>query len=168
MEREDFLINLLKIYKKPTSTFPTVFVTKYLKPTTLGMIGDSNIYLNLLVYGDAYIFDEIVGVYRFNSNSMSKNLPFEYIYNSILEKYRIYKRANKEYNKDFYNFYKFQVFNTLKFYVSVNGQLKDVKLIADWLSKNGEISKTFIYFKFVQFKIYKYIVKIYQNYRKII
>ena len=72
MERK-IPIKLFKKYKKPTSSFPTVFVTKHLKPTTLGMIGDTNIYLNLLIYGDAYIFDDLIGVYRFNSSNMTPN-----------------------------------------------------------------------------------------------
>lgn len=163
MERKKFLLNFLKKYKKPTSSFPTVFVTKHLKPTTLGMIGDANIYLNLLIYGDAYIFDDLIGVYRFNSSNMTQNLPLNVVYNAILEKHRIYQRANKEYNENFYDFYKFQVLNTLKFYTTANAKFKDIKEIVKWLSENGEISKTIIYTNYIKFKIYKFIVRIYQK-----
>ena len=59
-------------------------------------ISDVPMYMNALLWGDAYIIPEMSACYRFHENNLTFHLSFPFIYNVIREKERIYRDAKKQ------------------------------------------------------------------------
>lgn len=56
-------------------------------------ISDIAMYMNALLWGDAYVMMEPVAVYRFHDGNLTYSLPFSFMFNVIREKERIYLDA---------------------------------------------------------------------------
>ena len=59
-------------------------------------ISDVPMYMNALLWGDAYIIPETSACYRFHENNLTYHLSFPFIYNVVREKERIYRDAKKQ------------------------------------------------------------------------
>ena len=85
---EKFMIG----YNKPASTFPTVFRKSVLEQAgfdNMEMMNDSSIYLRALLFGDAYILDDVIGVYTIHETNISKTINLPFLYENLKEKLRI-------------------------------------------------------------------------------
>lgn len=58
-------------------------------------ISDVAMYMNALLWGDAYILPETSAVYRFHEKNLTYSLPFSFMFNVLREKERIYCDARK-------------------------------------------------------------------------
>lgn len=94
----EFLNGFMTRFQKPKSTFSAIF-----KKTTLiqsgllasPMVNDASIYMRALLYGDIYILDNTIGVYRVHNHNISNNLTSRFIIDNLDEKLRIYQRAKR-------------------------------------------------------------------------
>ena len=59
-------------------------------------ISDVAMYMNALLWGDAYILPETSAVYRFHEKNLTYHLSFPFMFNVIREKERIYQNAKKQ------------------------------------------------------------------------
>mgnify|MGYP002624225815 CR=1 FL=1 len=85
---EDYFRNFMIKYKKPTSTFPTVFRKHILDQAdfkNMEMMNDSSIYLRALLLGDAYILNDIVGVYTIHDSNISQKISIPFLCENLLE-----------------------------------------------------------------------------------
>lgn len=89
----DYLQNLQIKYKKPYSTVSTIFRKKVFWDRNykeMYEVSDVCMYMNALLWGDAFILKEIVAVYRFHENNLTYSLPKEFMMRVIKEKERVY------------------------------------------------------------------------------
>ena len=56
-------------------------------------ISDVAMYMNALLWGDAYILRETSAVYRFHEKNLTYSLPYWFMFNVLMEKERIYRDA---------------------------------------------------------------------------
>ena len=59
-------------------------------------ISDIPMYMNALLWGDAFVLSETFAVYRFHENNLTYHLSFPFMFNVIREKERIYRDAKKQ------------------------------------------------------------------------
>jgi len=94
----DYLQGLQVTKNKPISSVSILFRKQaFLDRNVDEMyeISDVPMYMNALLWGDAYILSEISAVYRFHENNLTYHLSFPFIFNVIREKERIYRDAKK-------------------------------------------------------------------------
>lgn len=94
VENIKYLENFQTNYMKSNSTFTTIFKKDKLKEAKfdeVNMVNDSTIYLRALLSGNAYILDEISGIYRIHSKNISFNLNIDFIIENLIEKKKIYE-----------------------------------------------------------------------------
>lgn len=90
----EYLQNLQVKYSKPYSTVSTIFRKQVFldrKYNEMFEISDVCMYMNSLLWGDAYILHEKVAVYRFHQNNLTYSLPKEFMMRVVREKERVYK-----------------------------------------------------------------------------
>ena len=89
----DYLQNLQIKYKKPYSTVSTIFRKRVFQDRNykeMYEVSDVCMYMNALLWGDAFILNKIVAVYRFHDNNLTFSLPREFMMHVIKEKERVY------------------------------------------------------------------------------
>ena len=89
VDGREFLLNIGIKYKKPLSTFSTVFRRNVLLRADfehMDMMNDYAIYLRALVYGDAYILPGYIGVYRLHSTNISRSIPVNFLLRNMEER----------------------------------------------------------------------------------
>lgn len=129
-------------YNKPLSTISTIFRKKAFDETdALNMIemSDSSMYMQALLWGDAYIMEDSVAVYRVKGGSLTSTASYSFVKNVFSQKELLYKKSIGYINrpKDFwfqqflltYNFWpnkkvvdKFKILSWLMFHL--HGSLK--------------------------------------------
>ena len=137
----DYLSKFQLEYMKSNSTFTTVFSKYALEKANFGqmeMVNDSSIYLRALLAGDAYILDEISGIYRVHSKNITFNLKTDFIIDNLIEKKRIYdeiKQRDLLENPDLW--LKNQVLLTARYFVENNNlEDRDFKSLINWCKDN--------------------------------
>ncbi|MFT9051566.1 glycosyltransferase family 2 protein [Liquorilactobacillus nagelii] len=87
-------------YKKPISTFTTIFRKKYLinflEVYDIKVLNDTIIYLISSLNGDGYFNNEVIGNYRIHDNNITQNISFDFVEENMDEKIKIlnYVRSN--------------------------------------------------------------------------
>lgn len=160
---KDYFKNFMIKYKKPTSTFSTVF-RKYMLDQAdfknMEMMNDSPIYLRALLLGDAHILKDIIGVYTIHESNISKTISLPFLYENLEEKKRILKHplcmiSNK---KDWwFNHYK----STYLYFIKSRHHITQEASLLCWGAKNTEGS--FKMFKFTMQKFLMLILQIIHN-----
>lgn len=138
----DYLYNFQTHIKKPLSTFSTIFKRSSLEK--IDMYNDSTIYLNSLLYGDAYIIRYYIGYYFIHDKNISNNIKLDFILESIDSKYNIYKKLNKLISNSSKNKEWFfdQIIITIKYYIyGSNKNLKELLQIIKIVSSIYSIKK---------------------------
>lgn len=85
----EYLLHMDAPYKKPLSTFTTLFVADKLKQADLEhmeMVNDYAIYLRALLFGNVYILDELVGNYRVHSDNISNHIEKDFLIQNLEER----------------------------------------------------------------------------------
>lgn len=91
-KKEYFMEFQTNKYPKPTSTFTAVFNKSKLEEAGLKdikMVNDSSIYLRALLTGDAFLLNNIVGVYRIHGNNITFACSSDFIIENLNEKFNI-------------------------------------------------------------------------------
>ncbi len=117
----------LQIWSKPMSSVSVLFRKQMFLDRgyeAMFEISDMAMYMNALVWGDAYILPELSAVYRLHENNLSYHLSFPFIFNVIREKERIYRDAkNKLSNPIAFWYQHFRI--TYLFYKNGDASLKE-------------------------------------------
>jgi glycosyltransferase involved in cell wall biosynthesis len=95
----DYLQGLQFTMNKPQSSVSILFRKQALVERDVDAmfeISDIAMYMNALLWGDAFIIKDPVAVYRFHDGNLTYSLPYSFMYNVIREKERVYKDARKE------------------------------------------------------------------------
>ncbi len=93
MEKSEYMSEFQQKYMKSNSTFTTIFRKKTLADANFNnveMVNDSSIYLRALLAGDAYILDEVSGIYRVHSQNITFSLNVRFIIENLIEKRKVY------------------------------------------------------------------------------
>lgn len=91
----DYLLEINGKYKKPMSTFATVFSRKYLEKADLinmKMVNDIAIYMRVLVFGDVFVIPDLIGNYRIHSNNISSRIEVNFLIENIKERFWVANR----------------------------------------------------------------------------
>lgn len=117
----DYLLGFQTSYKKPLSTFTTVFRKSALDDINT-VYNDSLIYMKALLFGDAYFLEDCIGNYTIHENNISRNIKSDFIEEMINGKYDIFLLLQKRVsNKTIaYKWWINQLIVTLDYYYSSN------------------------------------------------
>lgn len=159
---KDYFLNFISKYQKPTSTFPTIYRKEMLDKANfkdMEMMNDASIYLRSLTQGDAFIFDDYIGVYRVHTSNISKAIPHQFILDNIKEKNNIYNLASNKFDINLKNWLLNQILDTFRYYV-VDSKCKfdKAKDFINTASKITSISKLTLYYNYLKFLVLKKIV----------
>lgn len=159
---KDYFLNFISKYQKPTSTFPTIYRKEMLDKANfkdMEMMNDASIYLRSLTQGDAFIFDDYIGVYRVHTSNISKAIPHQFILDNIKEKNNIYNLASNKFDINLKNWLLNQILDTFRYYV-VDSKCKfdKAKDFINTTSKITSISKLTLYYNYLKFLVLKKIV----------
>lgn len=114
VDRLEYLKGFQYKYKKPYSTFTTMFdssvILKGVLPITK-MFNDSSIYIKSLLFGNAWFLEDIVGLYRIHADNISKNLNLSFLIENLEEKYDAFKRIDKlmNFNAEYWLFNQYKL-----------------------------------------------------------
>lgn len=81
---------------KPLSTVSTIYRKRAFDDTDAAKMiemSDSSIYMQCLLWGDAYIMDDVVAVYRVQERSLTTTASYAFIMNVLKQKELIYKKS---------------------------------------------------------------------------
>lgn len=148
INKSDYLSKFQLEYMKSNSTFTTIFSKEALEKANfkqMEMVNDSSIYLRALLAGDAYILDEISGIYRVHSKNITFSLKIDFIIENLIEKKKIYDEIKqKKLLEDPDLWLKRQVILTCKYFVENNKlENNDFEILTNWCNENcgNEASK---------------------------
>lgn len=96
IDQKDYFGKFNLEYGRPLSTFPTIFKREALEKAEISkmvMVNDASIYLRSLLYGNVYIMDDVVGVYRIHNSNITKSLTADFITQNLDEKKLVFDKA---------------------------------------------------------------------------
>lgn len=85
-------------YKKPLSTFTTVFRKSALIDANIQkmeMVNDMAIYMRCLTFGKVFFLEDNLGVYRIHSSNISKSISADFVIANLREKQYVYNRIKE-------------------------------------------------------------------------
>lgn len=164
----EFLMNLGRKYAKPQSTFTSVFKAEALKKADISnmkMVNDYAIYLRALLYGDVYVIEDAIGVYRVHSNNISSRIEKSFLLDNLAERVWVKERLlNKMDKKNIEKWWKNQMIILLKYFLlGTNPSLKDGWEVGSFMIRNSTFSFIFsiiIYLMVFSYKIIFHLKKI--------
>ncbi|PPL00254.1 glycosyltransferase family 2 protein [Parapedobacter indicus] len=164
LDKKDYLDNFNFKYDKPVSTFPTVFRRSALVDSQIGsmkMVNDAAIYMRSLLYGDVYLMNESIGVYRVHDSNITKSLSSDFIIENMEEKKYINNQAVRLGILTEPDWLKKQWMLTVNYYFrSSKSTLGDLIKLVSWAKANGisdgtpETVRHFISGNYKRFKAY--------------
>ncbi len=155
-----FLLNLKIKYNKPQSTFTTVFNRKILLEAdllTMKMVNDYAIYLRALLFGNAYIMQDRIGVYRVHNQNISSHIERDFLLQNLEERTWVKKRLKeKAENRHVRKWWKRQLLMLLKYYLlGTNPKFEDSFYIAKWMIKSSGFAPDLFLIVLIFLMIYK-------------
>lgn len=145
----EYLENFQTKYKKPNSTFSTVFRKEHLENScffSMEMMNDVAIYLRaFLNNGKVYRNDNVIGNYRVHSQNITFNIKPEFLIENLNEKKYVYNEICK---RNLFNnaekWFKEQVYASVEYFItSSNPEKSDFEKINNWISNNVIKNKLF-------------------------
>lgn len=149
----EYLQGLQVTKNKPISSVSILFRKQaFLDRDVDGMfeISDVPMYMNALLWGDAYILPETSACYRFHENNLTYHLSFPFMFNVIREKERIYHDAKKQLpnSKEFWlNHFRI----TYQFYKEGGGSLRGKSKLLVWGLYHSHQSFSFCFYCLKEF-----------------
>lgn len=165
----EYLQNFQTKYKKPNSTFSTIFRKEHLEKSCFSdmeMMNDVAIYLRaLLNNGKVYKNDNVVGNYRMNSKNITFNIKPEFLIENLNEKKYVYKEICK---RNLFNntekWFKEQIYASVEYFITSSNPVKsDLIKITNWIVDNVYNNKLFVLKIKVLYKKNKIVKKIRGN-----
>ena len=142
MSGESFFRGFSSKYRKPNSTFPTVFRKSKLEDADfrdMKMMNDTSIYLRASCVGDVCMIKDWVGVYLVHASNISKALPHDFIIENLIEKHNIYNIGKKQFDFDLSEWYYEQLMVTVRYYLqSKQIEQRYLEDLLNWYEENGE------------------------------
>lgn len=136
----DYLKEMQITLDKPFSTYSTIFLREKLfesEADRMEMFNDSSIYLRALLVGDAYVDQNIWGVYYIHENNISKSISCSFIVQNLEEKNKIYLLlAKKNVISSKWLIAHFKM--TIKYFFS-GDNVRDLDLLFSWIKKKDDI-----------------------------
>lgn len=149
----DYFEGLMIKYKKPTSTFSTIFRKSILDKAEfckMEMMNDSSIYLRALLFGDAYILEDVIGVYTIHESNISKTISLPFLYENLEEKLHILHMPPCKIDnpKDWW----FQHYKlTYLYFVASSHHVEDELSILNWGIRNHNGSFGMIFYILIRY-----------------
>ena len=143
IKKEEYLSEFQLKYMKSNSTFTTVFRKRTLEDANfdkVNMVNDSSIYLRALISSDAYILDEISGVYSVHSKNITNNLKVGFIIENLIEKKNVYDEIiSRNLLNDAAQWFKKQILLTTTYWIE-NNSINDEEFskLTKWCENNCE------------------------------
>jgi|GEM_PF-5204511 len=81
VDNAEFLRNMQLKYRKPLSTFPTIFSRESLENSEFSrvdMVDDTCIYKRSLLFANIYFLEDVIGVYRKHIGGITKSLSVDF------------------------------------------------------------------------------------------
>ncbi len=137
----EYLKNFMTKYKKPKSTFSTIFRRKTLVEARfkeMTMMNDTSIYLRaLMMGGNTYINKKIVGVYSVRTDNITFHLKPDFIIKNLEEKKKIYEYLKKQKTiPNIYQWYSQQIAITVNYFLKYNQDMKAADKVINWVKEN--------------------------------
>lgn len=141
----EFLLNLKIKYNKPLSTFTTIFSKEKLLQADLEnmkMVNDYAIYLRALLFGDVFIFEKYIGIYRIHGENISNNISLEFLIENLEERAWVKEKLKNKISKfKIKKWWNLQMLILLKYYLfGTNPSYKKMNKIVGWILKKSGIS----------------------------
>lgn len=95
MDGQEYLLKMNKSYRKPLSTFTTVFNRAVLNQAdimNMKMVNDIAIYMRALLYGDIYVLSNCIGNYLVHNNNISFRIERDFLLDNMKERLWVSKR----------------------------------------------------------------------------
>lgn len=144
-----FQINL----KKPLSTFTSVFNKKILDNLdfeNMKMMNDSSIYLRSLLVLDAYIMNDIIGVYVIHESNISKGLNTDFIIMNLEEKSWVFNEALKRNLSIEKSWLSKQIVSTIGYFIrGSKPSTNNIICLLKWINENLKYYKFMTSYKIV-------------------
>ena len=139
----DFLTGLEVKYQKPLSTFSAVFNRDVLEKAdflNMEMVNDYAIYIRTLLYGDAYILPDYVGMYRKHSGNISLNIKRNFLMQNFEERKWAKERLHDKLSKnEIRKWWTVQMMLLYKYYLTkTKPHMMDLVFVAKWIVRNSE------------------------------
>ena len=142
---KDFFLGFRTKYRKPNSTFPTVFRKSVLDNAgfkDMWMMNDTSIYLRAACFGDVYMMNQWVGTYLVHDSNISKALPHKFILENLDEKAAIYSIAQSQFGTDLDDWYYSQLVDTIIYYLKSDRiSFFNFCSLLKWCASNGKGQK---------------------------
>lgn len=142
---KEFFMGFRTKYRKPNSTFPTIFRRTVLEKAdfeNMWMMNDTSIYLRSACYGDVYMINQWVGCYLVHDSNISKSLPHKFILENLDEKKNIYAIARESFGANMDSWYFSQIMDTVSYYLrSEKLSFVHFASVIKWILLNGEAVK---------------------------
>lgn len=141
VDTQEYLKKFHVEYKKPNSTFSTIFRKSVLDKSNLkemNMVNDASIYLRaLIVDGKVGVYENPVGIYRIHSKNISFNIKADFLIKNLEEKKYVYEII-KNRNWDNYDvWFEKQVMLTCKYFICGSIPSKDERnKVYIWIKNN--------------------------------
>lgn len=141
MDKEKFLFGFGDKYRKPNSTFPTVFKKSILDQAdfaNMKMMNDTSIYMRAACFGDVCMMKDWVGVYWVHETNISKCLPFDFIIENLDEKNNIYELVCKQFKTSNPDWLLTQQMITITYFLNSRRlSLPKFFKLRKWIKQNG-------------------------------
>lgn len=111
----DYLLGFQTKYKKPLSTFTTVFRRECFDSNTV-FFNDSTLFLWALLFGNAFLIKDIAGNYTIHTQNISNNIKKGFIKEVSNSKHEIYKELIKRKQKNSIDWFTKQIIITYNYY----------------------------------------------------
>lgn len=146
----EYLLNFSDKYEKPKSTFTAVFDREILEKSGIKemyTVNDASIYMRVLLMGNAFILNDVIGVYLVHGSNISNSIACSFLIDNFEEKKVIRERLEKRVPKDrIKDWWKKQVKVTFAYYVlGTHPVVTDTWKVYRWIRTN---SRGYITFEF--------------------
>lgn len=151
IDGKEYLLNFQIKYKKPLSTFTTIFKRESIAKKEF-LYNDTIFYLNALLWGDAYIIDDKIGIYCIHDNNISNHINEDFLIENVMEKHKIYLEIRDRGWKGCRRWWNDELNVTLKYYVlGTHKTLKDLILFEQKLSLKADYER-------IRIKVYLFLL----------
>lgn len=140
IKTSEYLKNLQLKTAKPDA-FATVFVRDKIDQSgflEMKMINDAPLCMRALLVGDAYLLEDIIGVYRFHGKNISYDLSIDFLMQNLDEKkYISDKVAEKSLFEDEKQWLYDQTMMTAQYFINGRGRTRqDISALCAWCRDN--------------------------------
>lgn len=139
----DYLLNLNGKYKKPLSTFATVFSRNCLQDAelhTMKMVNDIAIYMRALLFGDIFVLEGPIGNYRVHDNNISTCISRNFLLQNMEERKWVANRLRIG-KREIADWYNKQIIFCFSYYVRGSHPSGIDKLkVMKWILANSHFS----------------------------